>query len=764
MKRFRLGVVACTVLLAFGLGIIFARGVVSATEASVSAEIDSTPNSTITAPLKLAIYYGWPSLVNDAAGDVAVASAEFAQFDIVVLGDGLEHPTHGDHAKTTQIISTIETSGTQVFGYIDMGISTQNLPIISATQYVDEWNAMGVTGIFWDDYGFDFGVDRARQTTLISYTHAQSLTAFVNAWVPEDVFEMSDGITTPLKAGDWYLSESSPIVNGAFQDLDFWWSKSQKLANYNTTFGINIAAVAMGSDGYTGWANQPEYRQSLWAAYLFGWQAFGWTNSQFSASGSSANEINSPPDLATDVGTTYLSAPTMVSSTMYTRTTNTGTMVVYGNSSDGGGTYYGGPCNTQMMGTVIWPDCHTTPQPHSSPYGPRQKGSEDRRYDWHRGGDIPQPLGAPVYAMMDGVVRIGGSHPAYSDGVIQLRHRERSPYLYSNVLHMLTSTVKDGDVVTVGDLVGYSGESESGFDHMHIEFREGCLNQNCNRNPWGYLPYTDAAPSAPTLLGASLGTNDKLLLKTSTPFDQLDADGLALDWGSTYTVGFEALNALTDPDNPHFHDFGVYDVGGVDVCILPARFTTGYASADFEFAFLNLPATGSGTAQSLDLHTQSAATLLNPDLPQLTLSPPSITRSVPPGSPVSIAYTLSNNSGASLPISITARSAQNNPISVSPSEVTLAAEASVSVTFVVTTSAEFPAGIGDCILLEVDGGTAHKLISTQVIGSSAVPTSVVEMGEMSLRPTSPQWFILLPVLLVVATLVLWRTSRAKLQK
>ena len=43
----------------------------------------------------------------------------------------------------------------------------------------------------------------------------------------------------------------------------------------------------------------------------------------------------------------------------------------------------------------------------------------NRRYDFHRGVDIPIPIGTPLYAIDDGVVRIAGSDPNYSDGVVQ---------------------------------------------------------------------------------------------------------------------------------------------------------------------------------------------------------------------------------------------------------------------------------------------------------------------------------------------------------
>ena len=42
------------------------------------------------------------------------------------------------------------------------------------------------------------------------------------------------------------------------------------------------------------------------------------------------------------------------------------------------------------------------------------------RYDFHRGVDIPIQVGTPVVAIDNGTVRIAGSDPAYSDGVVQV--------------------------------------------------------------------------------------------------------------------------------------------------------------------------------------------------------------------------------------------------------------------------------------------------------------------------------------------------------
>ena len=58
--------------------------------------------------LSLSIYYGWPSLVNSAFGDVDAAAAEFAKFDAVVFGATLEEVTHLDHDNTAEIIRQLK--------------------------------------------------------------------------------------------------------------------------------------------------------------------------------------------------------------------------------------------------------------------------------------------------------------------------------------------------------------------------------------------------------------------------------------------------------------------------------------------------------------------------------------------------------------------------------------------------------------------------------------------------------------------------------
>jgi hypothetical protein len=107
----------------------------------------------VTLPKRLGIYYGWPSLVQGSNWNVTASIGIFSQFDLVVFGDGIESPAHGDHVNTQTVIQALNSLGKLPFGYVDMGVTTQNLSISQMQIAVNNWTAMGVKGIMWDDAG-----------------------------------------------------------------------------------------------------------------------------------------------------------------------------------------------------------------------------------------------------------------------------------------------------------------------------------------------------------------------------------------------------------------------------------------------------------------------------------------------------------------------------------------------------------------------------------------------------------------------------------
>jgi len=139
-----------------------------------------------------------------------------------------------------------------------------------------------------------------------------------------------------------------------------------------------------------------------------------------------------------------------------------------------------------------WP---TVGETISSPFGHRQKASDDFRYDFHRGIDIPGDSGEPVVAMADGEVYRtyfdGDPSSSFPNGgnVVILRHSFDQPYpfhdmdfttYYSLYLHLdeiFVDTATLGgpyDPVAKGVVIGTLWQTgDTVFDHLHFEIRIG---------------------------------------------------------------------------------------------------------------------------------------------------------------------------------------------------------------------------------------------------------------------------------------------------
>lgn len=164
---------------------------------------------------RLAIYYGWPSVVNGAAGNVATASNTFAQFDIIV------------------------------FGYVNLGC-TPNPDTTAIKQKINKWSGMNVYGVFLDCAGFDYGVTRKIQNDVTDYAHGKGLKVFMNAWNPDDIGGNLNekGVYQPSRAGDWYLAESRLISNNSYLSISDWSAKADKCLTYKRNKGIETAVIA----------------------------------------------------------------------------------------------------------------------------------------------------------------------------------------------------------------------------------------------------------------------------------------------------------------------------------------------------------------------------------------------------------------------------------------------------------------------------------------------------------------------------------------
>ena len=286
-------------------------------------------------PGTLLIYYGFPSSIN-ATFTVPLAAAEFARYDHVVLGNGiqdgpLDPVPHPDHQNTRDIIAHPSNANTLFYGYIDLGVSTQNLAMSEIERRVDAWNSMGVGGIFLDDFGYDFGVTRDRQNQAVDYIHAQGLPVIANGFFVDDVFGNAfhpnnpSGLPTSLDERDIYLFESHQIIRGCIMSRDHWLAKADTLQNYRDAIGFRVFSITTnnGDNEFTA----STFHYAWYSAALFNHDATGWGEHLFSASGVSNSLAPFRERPASDLGAAWISDARSAGPAIIRRT-NTGTLFV----------------------------------------------------------------------------------------------------------------------------------------------------------------------------------------------------------------------------------------------------------------------------------------------------------------------------------------------------------------------------------------------------------------------------------------------------
>ncbi|MFC2135227.1 M23 family metallopeptidase [Bacteroidota bacterium] len=83
----------------------------------------------------------------------------------------------------------------------------------------------------------------------------------------------------------------------------------------------------------------------------------------------------------------------------------------------------------------------------------------------HNGYDIAAPMGTPIFAMADGIVRIAGDDFYYNGNFVLLDHGQGLSSVY---IHMSKKVVKDGQFVKGGEKIGEIGSTgRATGDHLH---------------------------------------------------------------------------------------------------------------------------------------------------------------------------------------------------------------------------------------------------------------------------------------------------------
>ncbi len=112
-----------------------------------------------------------------------------------------------------------------------------------------------------------------------------------------------------------------------------------------------------------------------------------------------------------------------------------------------------------------------------------KRGDPSKKQRYHFGVDYKTGMGTPIYATADGIV---GETQFAKDGYgikIIIDHKENYQTLFA---HLSKIEVKEGQEVSKGDVIGYSGNSgQSTHHHLHYEVLKGGKRVNPH-------PYIDA--------------------------------------------------------------------------------------------------------------------------------------------------------------------------------------------------------------------------------------------------------------------------------
>ena len=232
-------------------------------------------------PQPIAIYYGYPSLVNGAKGDLDKAARAFDAYSILVIGDRLEFPDHPDHSNVVHLLPKLHNS--KVFGYVCIG-STQKLSMEEVRRRVFGWKQTGVQGVFLDEAGRDYGVSHDRREEIIDIAHREGLSVFVNAFQPADVFDQG----TRLTKGDYYLLESFIVRNGVLDNTGLMNSRIRQALKFRERYNIGIIGVTTTTTSFSAGL----YREACTAAKGAALDGFGWGEPWFSSQSNSLSNVS----------------------------------------------------------------------------------------------------------------------------------------------------------------------------------------------------------------------------------------------------------------------------------------------------------------------------------------------------------------------------------------------------------------------------------------------------------------------------------------
>jgi len=233
-------------------------------------------------------------------------------------GDEYRVANHADYANVFKIVPRIKqyNPSAKIFGYV-----TVNQTLANFEDKADDWDALGVDGIFMDEAGYDYGTtatnDRDAFNAKVDYVHALSSasTCFANAWNMDHIIGTANDPSKPnttwnpdleessLTADDWYLLESWPVNTDSYTSSTpvgyeakaDWAARGVKAQGHRATYGINLAASGIINNSNTG--GQDLFDFLFVSAMMFAMDAVGSSDASY-ASSSSAVDWWTRPDVS----------------------------------------------------------------------------------------------------------------------------------------------------------------------------------------------------------------------------------------------------------------------------------------------------------------------------------------------------------------------------------------------------------------------------------------------------------------------------------
>lgn len=150
----------------------------------------------------LLVYYGYPIAYKGIWNADAIVAEISASHDYWIVGHTYQDPAHEEYASTVAIMRGVRAAGVKLYGYIPLGTNSYNYTVAQIEAITDQWMAIGVDGIFIDEYGFDYGNTRQRQVDVVNMIHTKGLPICANAWVMEE-FVTDSLAETGWPSGDW---------------------------------------------------------------------------------------------------------------------------------------------------------------------------------------------------------------------------------------------------------------------------------------------------------------------------------------------------------------------------------------------------------------------------------------------------------------------------------------------------------------------------------------------------------------------------------